>query len=336
MDFPGLRSELKQRKIRPAYLFTGDQDLSKEEAVEEIRRAVGGGRGTVRRFEASQARASEILETQRNLSLLDPVSVIVVRQAGKLAKAETEVLLAALAAPLAGDDEAPPIPPLVFWDATLDRRSGLYATIARRGGEVEFRAPRPKEAQTWVRAEASRLGHRLASGADELLVESVGTDLMRLRRSLEVVSLFVGAGGVIDEAAVVQVVPAARSHAMYELQDALSARDGPSAVRLLREALEEGQEPHLLVGVLFAELRRLQLARDVPPGTDPRQAAEQTGSPAWKVPRLQQNARRFPAPALRKAAEKLADLDVALKTGRGQTAVALEDWLVALCTPDRG
>jgi DNA polymerase-3 subunit delta len=282
----------------------------------------------VRRFEGMQARATEILEAQRNLSLLDPVAAVVVRQAARLAKSECEVLHDALRESGESEDAGPP---LVLWDATLDRRNALFASVTRAGAEVEFRAFWPREAVRWVEGEARRLGHRITSTAAEVLVESVGSDLRRLRRSLEVLSLHVDSGRPIDERSVLEVIPAARSHAPYEIQDALSTRDGARAVRLLREALEEGQEPPLLVGALFAELRRLQLARGVPPGTDARGAAEMVGTSPGRAERLVQNARRFPVAVLRDAVGRLADIDVASKTGRGDPGTALEEWIVALC-----
>ncbi|MGH7818548.1 MAG: DNA polymerase III subunit delta [Candidatus Binatia bacterium] len=327
-----LAAELKRGKLRPAYLFIGEEDLLKEDALEALRRAAG--RGGVRRFEGSQASAADILEAQRNFSLLDPAAVIVVRSAGKLPKAATEALLGALAEAVRGSETESFLPPLVFWDVTL--RGALFTAVEKSGGAVDFRAFTLREAQPWVVREAARLGHRLAPGVAELLVESVGPDLMKLRRGLEVLSLYVGPGAGIDESAVAEVVPAARSHAMYELQDALSSCDAAKAIGLLRAAMEEGQEPPLLVGVLFAELRRLLRARDVPRGTEPPDLAKELGCPSWKVSRLLESARRFRPERLRSALERLADIDVALKTGRCRADAALEDWVLSLCaSPSR-
>src|SRR5207253_10208130 len=68
------RAALGEKRILSAYLFTGDQDLLKAQAVEALRRAVAGERGSVRSFVGGGV--DEILEAQRNLSLLDPVAVL--------------------------------------------------------------------------------------------------------------------------------------------------------------------------------------------------------------------------------------------------------------------
>jgi len=122
------RAALGEKRILSAYLFTGDQDLLKAQAVEALRRAVAGERGSVRSFVGGGV--DEILEAQRNLSLLDPVAVIVVRQAGKLAKSEAEMLANGLPTVRKG-------PPIVFWDEQVDRRWALFAQIARAGA-IDF------------------------------------------------------------------------------------------------------------------------------------------------------------------------------------------------------
>jgi DNA polymerase-3 subunit delta len=165
-----------------------------------------------------------------------------------------------------------------------------------------------------------------------LLVEVVGLDQMRLRRALEVLSLAVGEGAPIGADEVAAHVPAARAHAAWELQDAVSARDGAKAVRLLRSAFDEGQEAPLLVGALFAEIRRLLLARDLDAKTESHRAAPKLGVPDWKAAKILANARRFTGRELRRAAGRLADLDVAVKRG-ADAPTLLEEWVIATAAP---
>jgi DNA polymerase III subunit delta len=324
VDLQVFRAALRKKKILPAYLFTGAQDLLKAEALEELRRTAGGERGTVRSFFGGESEAAQkILEAKQNLSLLDPVAAIVVRLAAKLPRAEAE----ALAASLSSDG-----PPVVFWDQSLDKRQRLYAEIARAGGEVEFEAPRGEALAAWVRRESERLGHRLDPAAAGELIELVGDDLLRLRSTLERLSLAVGKGAAIDEESVTEHVASSRVHAIYELQDALSAKHGAKAVGLFRQLVDEGSETPALVGALVAQIRRLLLAREAPSSAS---LASLLGVAPHRVRYVVEHSRRFSAARLRRAIEDLADLDVASKTGRGDAVAALEEWLIALCAPER-
>lgn len=324
MNLTALRAELAKKKIHPVYLFSGEEDLLKEEALDELRRAVGGERAEVRKFQARETGATDILEAQRNATLFRPVGAVVVRDAAKLSESDGEALRAALGA-LAGG------PPLVFWDASFDRRKALFADALKCGAEVEFRTPNRSEARGWVAAAAQRLGHRLASGVAERLVDLVGTDLRTLRSTLEKLSIAVGVAKPIGNEAVLKVVADSRSPALWELQDALSGRRGAPAVRLLRKALDEGEAPELLVGALFAEVRRLLLARELSPPVDPKRDGARIGAQPFKVAALIENSKRFPAAALRSAIVRLSLIDRKLKAGRADPAAALEAWILSVC-----
>ena len=319
MDIEAFRGELRQRKIRPAYLFVGDQDLLKAGALEEIRLAAGGQRATVRSFFGS-AKAREVLEAQQNLSLLDPVAAIVVRQAAKLAKAEAEELAANLEA--MGDG-----PTIVFWDEKLDKRIKLFDRIARTGAEIEFGAPRGSELRRWISGEARRLGHSIEAGAVAELAELVGADLLSLRSTLERLSIAVGDGAPIGVDAVAEHVASSRSHAIYELQDAISTRATAKAVGVFRQLLDEGGEPPALLGALVAQIRRLLLAREAPSGN----LQALLGVSPGRVRHVVEAAKRFSPARLHRAIDELADIDVASKTGRGDSVAALEEWLVGFC-----
>ncbi|MGH7899208.1 MAG: DNA polymerase III subunit delta [Candidatus Binatia bacterium] len=324
MDLGAFRNQLRQKKLLRAYLFSGDQDLLKAEALKDLRIAVGGERGSVRSFVGNEAGAGEILEAQQNLSLLDPVAVVLVRQAARLAKTECDALADKL--PLLSGG-----PALVFWDETFDKRTKLFAEIARARGEVEFAAPRRGELAGWIRGEAKRTGkHELTPRAAEQLAELVGGDLLALRSTLERLSIAVGEGRPIDEDAVERHVVSSRMHAVYELQDALSERNAAKAIGLFRRVIDEGEEIPLLVGALASAVRRLLLAREAPRGAD---LVQRLGVPDWKAKKIEESAKRFAVPRLKRAIDELADIDVASKTGRGEPVAALEDWLLVLCAP---
>lgn len=325
VDLATFRRELRQKeKIQPAYLFSGDQDLLKAEALEELRHAVGGDRGSLRRFFGAAVDAGQIFEVRQNLSLLDPVAVIVVRQAARLGSAAREALAEDLAKPSSG-------PPIVFWDEAFDRRIKLFGSVAKAGAEVEFTTPKRGELVSWVRSEAQRLGHAIDPAAIDDLLDLVGDDLLRLRSTIERVSVGIGAGARIDADAVAEHVASSRLHAIYELQGAVTARQAGRAVGVFRQLLDEGEEVPGMVGALFAEIRRLLLARESA-GEDLARLLE---VPPFRAQKIEEASRRFSSVELRRAIDQLADIDVASKTGRGDAQAALEGWLISVCERPR-
>jgi len=325
VDLGAFRNQLRLKKVSSAYLFTGSQDLLKAEALEELRQAVAGDRGTVRTFIAGETSAGAILEAQRNLSLLDPVAVIVIRNAAKL-KGECEELAAEL-------PSLPSGPPLVFWDESVDKRGGLFAAIARAGGEVEFEAPKRDKLAGWIQERAVKIGgHRIDRAVAEELAELVGDDLLALQSTLERLSIVVGREQPIGSQQVAEHVVSSRLHAFYELQRALAEKNALGAVALLRQVIDEGGEIPVIVGALVAEVRRLLIAREAPSGVDLSQRLASIGVPPFRVDGIKKNAQRFSTVRLRRAIEELADIDIGAKTGRGEPVAAIEQWLLSVCT----
>ena len=322
MTLEDFRKQLRAGKILPAYLFVGSQDLLKAEAVEDLVRAVG--RGSVRSFSGGSVDAGTIIEARQNLSLLDPVAVIVVRQAAKFRSHTAEV-----AAALASVKEGPPV---VFWDETVDHKVTLYKQIADAKAEFEFVAPRGPALGGWVRDEAQRLGHKIDSAAVGALVDLVGDDLLGLRSALERVSVAVGPKQPIDADAVEIHVASSRSHAIFELQDQIYAKNFVAAVRVYRQLLDEGEEVPGLVGVVFAALRRLLLARE---GGASILLRLDFLSPS-RAEKIAAQARQFSPATLRRAIDRLADIDVESKTGKGDARAALEEWLLLMTGPETG
>ena len=104
------------------------------------------------------AKAREVLEAQQNLSLLDPVAAIVIRQRAKLAKAEVEELAENL-------DSVGGGPTIVFWDEKLDKRIKLFrADRSRWGRDRVRRSQRTRSSRLDRRRSAPpRTSHRTAS-----------------------------------------------------------------------------------------------------------------------------------------------------------------------------
>jgi DNA polymerase III subunit delta len=325
VDPATFRSRLRDKKLLAVYLFSGDQDLLKAEALEELRRAVGVERGSVRKFFGGSVEAGEILEARQNLSLLDPVAVIVVRQAARLRKTDADTLATNL-------PTLPPGPPIVLWDEAFDKRGKLFSEVARAGGEIEFAAPKRDAVARWLHGEARRLNHEITPAAAEQLVELVGVDLLRLRSTLERLSLALGSGARIDDECVAEQVASSRLHAIYELQGAVDEKQTLRAVGLLRRLIDEGEEIPALVGALFAEIRRLLIAREASPRSDLARLLE---IHPFRAKKIAEAANRFSRLRLRRAVNGLAEVDLASKTGRGDAQAALEHWLIAVCESER-
>jgi len=115
----------------------------------------------------------------------------------------------------------------------------------------------------WLRARARTDGFELDEAAAELLADLSGNDLTRLRGDIEKAAL---AGGPdnrrVSVAEVRAVVGEHRLHHIFELTQALAARDTGTALRLLELLLNAGEDAFGVLGMLAREVRALWQAAE--------------------------------------------------------------------------
>lgn len=201
----------------------------------------------------------------------------------------------------------------------------------------------------------------LERGAAAHLVERCGHDVARLLSELDKCALSAGIGQPVSASIINEMTRRAASESVFDLIDAIGARRGAHAISLLRELLESGEPPELMLSLLVRHLRQLlqartfidaglpldaTLARRLPPqlavqlpkdGRDNLATALQSQS--WMARRLNTQARQFSIPQLQRALENSLEADLMLKGIEGDggfeakraPAAAMELLVAKLC-----
>ncbi|WP_135467837.1 DNA polymerase III subunit delta [Crenalkalicoccus roseus] len=282
-DDPGL---VRERAERLAARVTGGDALRLVEVPREAARDPGllaaeaatlalvGGRRLVRVREASDAFAAAAKE-----ALAGPGPGLVLLEAGELpARSRLRALLE-------------PAPEAVVIPCYRERGAELAASIARLLAELE------------VQAEPA---------AVEWLAQRLGEDRLLLRRELEKLAAYVGAGGRVTQEDALACV--AEGSAL-DLEEALVAALGgevAAADRALETALAEGASPVQVVRAAMRQVQRLHLAAlAVAGGTAPGVALEGLRPPVFfrHKPGLERALRRWRPEALEAAGAALLEAE---------------------------
>jgi DNA polymerase III subunit delta len=151
----------------------------------------------------------------------------------------------------------------------LDKRRSLYLTLKKIAEVQEFDAPEAgKRAgeediaefiQTKMRAE----GKRLSSDGYQAFRSLVEPDLREIANELEKLCLYAGKRTDISDADVRAICSASRQAVIWELADALGARQLPVAIRLVEQMLENGEAAIGIVMLLVGQFRLMLLAKDL-------------------------------------------------------------------------
>ncbi len=153
----------------------------------------------------------------------------------------------------------------------IDKRRSFYKSLVQRAQVQVFdkldasRAGWEEEARDLVLSLGKKRGIVFEEDALELFVLHTGGDSRTITSELEKLDLFLGKKERRVNSEVVQtLVPLSRAGVVFELGNALAARDLESALRLVRRLLDHGES---VIGILFVAIiptvRNLLLAKDL-------------------------------------------------------------------------
>jgi DNA polymerase III subunit delta len=118
-----------------------------------------------------------------------------------------------------------------------DRYERIRDTLGDWCGMVELVRVEESDAMRWLVAEAEKQGSALEMDAARELADALGADMMLMASELEKLILFTGERRRITLGDVETMVLGAKQRSLYELTDAISAKDRPRALALLQGLL---------------------------------------------------------------------------------------------------
>ena len=137
---------------------------------------------------------------------------------------------------------------------------------------------------------------------------------------------------VISRADVLEMVPQSREADVFELVDAVGARDRRAALAAYRRLLAANESPVYLLVMLTRQLRLLLLTREAQANGE--NVASALGLHPRVAQKLGQQARNFSVERCVAAYQRLVAVDHAIKTGLANEEVAVELLVVELTERD--
>jgi DNA polymerase-3 subunit delta len=275
MTLRELTAAITRGTVAPVYLVIGDDEAGKDEVVAALTGLVDEDlRGfNVERFTAGDARPDDVVFAARTLPMLGERRVVVYTHVERLFKGRKK--LAEVEDETTTDDAAPPADPggleaylgnpepsnvLVLVATDVNRSTRLGKSLDKLAVTVEcdgFSTEGFDGAQTALRKamqfaadRAKAAGKRIDAPGLTALVERAGPDIMRLRKDIDTLVLFVGEAAAITAQDVRQVVGAAQQFDDWAITNAIAAGDAAAALRHVQLMIENGSSPFQMLGQL--------------------------------------------------------------------------------------
>jgi DNA polymerase-3 subunit delta len=245
-------AEVKENRLRAAYVLVGDDVF----LYERCRRAVLDALvpADLRDFclseiDLAETNIFEALDRAQTPSLMAPFQVLFIRNLKTLytrgaKKEEFAALEAYFRSPnpqalviFVADHLRIPSDPRRIDMQDKDRYERIRETLGDWCGIVELARVDEADALKWIAAEANRREVVVEQDAARELADALGADMMLIASELEKLVLYVGAKRLVTLGDVETMVLAAKQRSLYELTDAISAKDRARALSLLHGLL---------------------------------------------------------------------------------------------------
>src|SRR3984957_5049499 len=261
-------SELESRKLRAAYVFVGDEAFFRKRFRDAILQHLVPADlrdFSLFEFDLSENDLAEVLDRARTPSLMAPFQVFFVRGVKNLfgrGSNSNEEKLAAIEEycknpnpdaliVFVADHISIPADVRRMEMQDKERYQRIRETMGQYCGIVELARVEEGEAVRWISDYcASREVKIEADGAREL-VDALGGDMMMISNELEKLILYVGEKKRITLGDVETMVLAAKQRSLYELTDAISAKERVRALEVLDAILTSGDGEEAAIGHVY-------------------------------------------------------------------------------------
>jgi DNA polymerase III subunit delta len=318
LNYLGFFESLKRNDIKPVYVFEGEEEYIKAQAVKALcGKLLPAGLEPMNLTELYNPPADELIAAAETLPMMADKRVVLVREYAPLSSVKA-----------AEEDEANPILAylpsaspstcLVFIvKGKADGRRKLYAYCKREQTVVEFSPMNEPQAVSWIMRSMKALGKNMTSVVAERFLFTVGSDAALLKQEIEKLADYSGDREDVLAEDIRAVTVQSLECTVFQMVDAQVAGDYGEALILLQRVLDGGEDRMMVLAMLLRQYRMLYQARclieeKVPLGELP----SLLKIPPFAASRTQAQAMRYDKKRLKEVYDYLLDYEYRLKSGK--------------------
>ncbi len=313
------------------YLIAGDGFMRRAEyeaLLPQVQKELAG-QCEIQTFDVTDAPLAQILGCARSLPFLAESQILRVKQADKLKEDALDELEAYLKTPF-------PKSVLIFEADKADEKSRLAKLIHQYGVLIRpAQADRMKRELQFLKAKLTEAKKTITPGAQKMIFEMCGESPVFLASMIDRLVLFAGDKPQIDESMAQQFDEDWNDVKIYDLSNAILAKNPAEALRVLTKLFEMDDDIYSMLGFIHSQIKKLWQAKVLmEEGLAPSQVTARLGmKPGYGSEQFFRALAKFELGRLETAIEELHDLDIKSKTGRALGRPALEMWMLKITAP---
>ncbi|MEI8354770.1 MAG: DNA polymerase III subunit delta [Deltaproteobacteria bacterium] len=314
--------------IRPLYFLYGDESYLIGKGVKKLlsRLVPEDLRDfNLNLYYGNECSANEIVATAQTLPMFAEWRVVLVKNSDRLPPIALETLSNYVRNPS-------PTTCLLFLGEKIDQRKKFFTEIKKRGELVEFKRLYESQMLPFIMGEAAEQGKKFRPDAAEMLICFSDNNLQELVSQIEKIALYAGDRGIIEVDDVKAVVSDTRVNTVFELANSIGEKNLEKGLRNLQSLMHDGEAPLLILSMLTRHFRQLwKILELIEKRVPAAEIGKRVGVHPYFLQGVLRQSRNFRVRELSGIFEKFFALDLALKSGRWNPALALERLVMEIC-----
>lgn len=310
------------------YLFDGEEDFLKEEALGRLERELLSEETrdlNIASFRGQDADGAAITNQLRTSPFLSPKKLIILKDAQRLAPSTRDSLISYIKNPSKSTC-------LLIMSQSIKRDDPLYQAVACHGRVVSFPRMYGEKIDRWICERVRTYGKKMPFGAAAVLRENIGGQLSSLAQAIEKIITYVGARSDISVEDVESVTAKSIRYRIFDLTNAIGRKDRAKALEVLSGLLQDGRRPPEIINMLFWQLKRIQRARTLlAQGVSREKVGRNLNVHNFFLEDFINQTHNFPAEELDKAFELLLEAERDCRFGGLRVGITLELLVERLC-----
>ncbi|MFW6024812.1 MAG: DNA polymerase III subunit delta [Candidatus Woesearchaeota archaeon] len=204
----------------------------------------------------------------------------------------------------------------------IDGRIKLGKTVKKAGEVVKVDPLTNRNLQDWIRNQFRQRNCTVDNATIALLEKSFNNDLERLKNEIEKITLYnieKQQVTIDDVRLIISKDKVLEDKAIFDLTDALGARDKEKALSLFDEMVIQGEHPLGILAMLHRQVKLLLSSKSLKDqGKNYKAAAKMLKQHPYPIQKCYQQVNNFTEKKLESMLEGLLNADLAIKTGKYQ------------------
>lgn len=311
--------DIKNHAFRPSYLLFGEEAYLKKQYRDKLAAALAAKGDTMNfaAYEGKGIRPGELVDLAETLPFFAEKRVILVEDSGFF-KNSCEELAAYL--PQMNESSC-----FIFVESEVDKRSKMYKAVKKYGAAIEFATQDEALITKWILGRIGKEKKKITKAVLQQFLSRTGLDMGNIDRELEKLLCYALHKEVIEEADVKAAVTERVENKIFEMVDAIAARNPKKALDLYYDLLSLKEAPMRILYLIARQFRILAEAKELSgQGCGNAEIAKKAGVPPFSVRKYLGQAKSFSVKTLFGALEEAAEAEEAVKTGRLDAQIAVE------------